>query len=80
MNVADALIPKTYASGDAIVRQGDPADGMFFVEGGICEVFVEDSGTRKKVYFTKFSKLKSIALLSHTKGEKLLQVLQFWKS
>ena len=49
MNVADALIPKTNASGDAIVRQGDPAEGMYFVESGIVEVFVEDRGSRKKV-------------------------------
>jgi signal-transduction protein with cAMP-binding, CBS, and nucleotidyltransferase domain len=50
MNVADALIPKTYASGDVIVRQGDAAHGMFFLEGGICEVFVESGrGNRKKV-------------------------------
>lgn len=49
MNIADALIPKTHNSGDAIVRQGDSADGMFFVESGIVEVFVEDRGTRKKV-------------------------------
>ena len=52
MNVADALIPKTNASGDAIVRQGDPAEGMYFVESGIVEVFVEDRGSRKKVPFT----------------------------
>ena len=50
MNVADALIPKTNASGDAIVRQGDPAEGMYFVESGIVEVFVEDRGSRKKVH------------------------------
>jgi cAMP-dependent protein kinase regulator len=50
MNLADALIPKTYASGDVIVRQGDPADGMFFVEAGMVDVFVASgSGTRKKV-------------------------------
>ena len=52
MNVADALIPKTNASGDAIVRQGDPAEGMYFVESGIVEVFVEDRGSRKKVLLT----------------------------
>ena len=52
MNVADALIPKTYASGEVIVRQGDAADGMFFLEGGICEVYVESGvGNRKKVIF-----------------------------
>ena len=50
MNVADALIPKTYASGEVIVRQGDAAHGMFFLEGGICEVFVESGrGNRKKI-------------------------------
>lgn len=50
MNVADALIPKTYASGEVIVSQGDPADGMFFVEDGICEVYVEGgTGNRMKV-------------------------------
>ena len=49
MNVADALIPKTYASGEVIVRQGDAAHGMFFLEGGIFEVFVESGrGNRKK--------------------------------
>ena len=52
MNVADALIPKTYASGEVIVSQGDPADGMYFIEGGICEVFVEGgSGNRMKVSY-----------------------------
>ena len=59
MNVADALIPKNYASGDVIVKQGDPADGMFFVEGGIVEVFVDGaSGTRKKVIFIKGERFK----------------------
>ena len=55
MNVADALIPKTYASGEVIVRQGDAAHGMFFLEGGICEVFVESGrGNRKKVILSIF--------------------------
>ena len=50
MNVADALTPKTYASGEVVVTQGDPADGMFFVEDGIVEVYVEGGvGNRKKV-------------------------------
>ena len=42
-----------------IVKQGDPADGMFFVEGGIVEVFVDGaSGTRKKVIFIKGERFK----------------------
>ena len=53
MNVADALIPKTYASGEVIVQQGNSADGMFFLEMGICEVYVESgAGNRKKVKIT----------------------------
>jgi len=67
MNVADALIPKNYASGDVIVKQGDPADGMFFVEGGIVEVFVDGaSGTRKKVSdIEKGGYFGELALVTH---------------
>ena len=50
MNVADALQPKNFCAGEVIVRQGDPADGMFFVEDGIAEVHVEQgAGNRMKV-------------------------------
>lgn len=67
MNVADALIPKTYASGDVIVRQGDAAHGMFFLEGGICEVFVESGrGNRKKVSdIEKGGYFGELALVTH---------------
>ena len=61
MNVADALIPKTYASGEVIVRQGDAAHGMFFLEGGICEVFVESGrGNQKKVIHLMFWQLGEV--------------------
>ena len=57
MNVADALIPKTFAVGETIVRQGDPADGMFFMEDGLVSVFVDGAGNRKKVnYFVTWQK------------------------
>lgn len=49
MNVADALIPKSFAMGETIVRQGDPADGMYFMEDGLVAVFVDGAGNRKKV-------------------------------
>jgi len=67
MNVADALIPKTYASGEVIVRQGDAAHGMFFLEGGICEVFVESGrGNRKKVSdIEKGGYFGELALVTH---------------
>ncbi|XP_074645340.1 cAMP-dependent protein kinase type II regulatory subunit-like isoform X2 [Tubulanus polymorphus] len=34
MNVADALAPKTFEDGDLIIKQGDDADCMYFVEEG----------------------------------------------
>ena len=50
MNVADALIPQTYEANMTIVQQGDPADGMYFVEIGVVDVFVDaGNGVRKKV-------------------------------
>lgn len=33
-NIADALVSKSYSQGEAVVRQGDEADGMYFVEVG----------------------------------------------
>ena len=56
MNVADALQPKNFSAGQVIVQQGDPADGMFFVEDGIAEVHVEQgaTGNRMKVCFLLF--------------------------
>lgn len=34
MNVADALNPRTFEDGTCVIRQGDTADGMYFVEAG----------------------------------------------
>jgi len=67
MNVADALIPKTYASGEVIVQQGNSADGMFFLEMGICEVYVESgAGNRKKVSdIEKGGYFGELALVTH---------------
>lgn len=42
MNLADALISKTFENGQTIMRQGDNADGMYFVEDG--EVIVRMTG------------------------------------
>ncbi|PSN52314.1 cAMP-dependent protein kinase type II regulatory subunit [Blattella germanica] len=38
MNLADALVPRTYSDGERIIKQGDSADGMFFVEEGLVRV------------------------------------------
>ncbi|XP_059078430.1 cAMP-dependent protein kinase type II regulatory subunit-like [Tigriopus californicus] len=42
MNLADALVSKTFENGKTIMRQGDNADGMYFVEDG--EVIVRMTG------------------------------------
>ncbi|XP_018318273.1 cAMP-dependent protein kinase type II regulatory subunit isoform X2 [Mycetomoellerius zeteki] len=38
MNLADALVPKQYSDGEQIIRQGDTADGMYFVEDGVVRI------------------------------------------
>ncbi|XP_017789674.1 PREDICTED: cAMP-dependent protein kinase type II regulatory subunit isoform X2 [Habropoda laboriosa] len=42
MNLADALVPKQYSHGDQIIRQGDSADGMYFVEDGVVRITIGD--------------------------------------
>ena len=44
MNLADALLSKSYPSGRVIVRQGDAGDGMYFVEDGEVDVTMVGSG------------------------------------
>uniref|UniRef100_A0A0A9ZB68 cAMP-dependent protein kinase type II regulatory subunit n=1 Tax=Lygus hesperus TaxID=30085 RepID=A0A0A9ZB68_LYGHE len=38
MNLADALVPKSYQDGECIIRQYDAADGMYFVENGQVQI------------------------------------------
>ena len=40
MNVADALNPRTFEDGECVLRQGDAADGMYFVEAGTVRFMV----------------------------------------
>ena len=47
MNLADALIPKTFSDGDKIIKQGDHADGMYFVEQGIVKITIMDDHGRE---------------------------------
>ena len=44
MNLADALLSKSYPSSSVIVRQGDAGDGMYFVEDGEVDVTMVGSG------------------------------------
>lgn len=38
MNLADALQPKQFGDGVRIIKQGDTADGMYFVEEGVVKI------------------------------------------
>ena len=50
MNLADALTSKTYTTGSVIIQQGDPADGMYFVETGEVSVtVVGNDGSERQV-------------------------------
>ena len=52
MNLADALVPKSFESGSVIVKQGDPADGMYFIESGKAVVsMIGSDGTERTVRF-----------------------------
>jgi len=47
--IADALITQSYANGDTVIKQGDPANGMFFLEGGRVKVMKRENGEEKEV-------------------------------
>lgn len=58
LNLADALIPKTYEDGDLIIKQGDAADGMYFVEAGTVKITIfNEAGKELQVIITVFIKL-----------------------
>ncbi|XP_023932346.1 cAMP-dependent protein kinase type II regulatory subunit isoform X2 [Lingula anatina] len=67
MNVADALISKTYEDGTQIIKQGDTADCMYFVESGEVRITVKnDSNDEKEVNRIKTGGyLGELALLTH---------------
>ena len=50
MNLADALVPKHYSDGDQIIKQGDSADGMYFVEDGIVRITIREMMVAKSRY------------------------------
>ena len=49
MNVADALLTKTFADNDVIIEQGAEADGMYFVENGTVRVTIRKGGGVEEV-------------------------------
>lgn len=50
MNLADALVPRSFGEGEIIIKEGDAADGMYFVEGGELIVFkTGENGEEKEI-------------------------------
>ncbi|XP_019880252.1 cAMP-dependent protein kinase type II regulatory subunit [Aethina tumida] len=67
MNLADALVPRTFKDGERIIKQGDVADGMYFVENGEVVISIlDDSG--KEVEINRIGKggyFGELALVTH---------------
>jgi len=67
MNLADALVPRQYADNQMIIKQGDSADGMYFVEEGSIKITITgDSG--QEVEINRISKggyFGELALVTH---------------
>jgi cAMP-dependent protein kinase regulator len=49
MNVADALYSKSFKEGDSIIRQGEMAQCMYFVESGSVRIVREQDGQSKEI-------------------------------
>lgn len=67
MNLADALVPRQYTDNQMIIKQGDSADGMYFVEEGSVKITITgDSG--QEVEINRISKggyFGELALVTH---------------
>ncbi|CAG9859744.1 unnamed protein product [Phyllotreta striolata] len=67
MNLADALVSRVFRDGDRIIKQGDAADGMYFVEKGEVAISVlDDSGKEVEINrITKGGYFGELALVTH---------------
>lgn len=53
MNLADALLPRAFGDGETIIKQGDAADGMYFMEDGEAKVVkIDNNGEEKEVIYS----------------------------
>lgn len=65
-NLADALASQEYNNGDKIIKQGDPGDGMYFLESGTADVVVKNNGEEKMVKeYHKGDYFGELALITH---------------
>lgn len=66
MNLADALVPKTYAAGELIIKQGDAADGMYFIEEGKVSIKIHQvTGETEISKLEKGQYFGELALVTH---------------
>ncbi|XP_026477143.1 cAMP-dependent protein kinase type II regulatory subunit-like [Ctenocephalides felis] len=67
MNLADALVSKEYKPEEQIIKQGDSADGMYFVEDGVVTITVHgDDGREIEVNkIIKGGYFGELALVTH---------------
>lgn len=67
MNLADALVPRSYEEGELIIKEGDAADGMYFVENGTVKIsVVDDDGKEVEINrTTKGGYFGELALVTH---------------
>lgn len=67
MNLADALIPKVYQDAETIIKQGDSADGMYFVESGTVRItIIGDNNQETEIKrISKGSYFGELALVTH---------------
>lgn len=56
MNLCDALMPKTFQDGERIIKQGDDADEMYFVEDGTVRITIIKEGCDKEVEVSRLTK------------------------
>ncbi|KAI2810729.1 hypothetical protein RDWZM_002364 [Blomia tropicalis] len=68
MSLSDAFLARHYRKGDLIIRQGDEADGMYFVQEGIVRILKIDEETGKEQELSRVEKggyFGELALITH---------------
>ncbi|CRK97544.1 CLUMA_CG010931, isoform A [Clunio marinus] len=66
LNLADALIPKVFGAGERIIKQGDAADGMYFIEEGTVSIkILQDAGEVEISKLEKGQYFGELALVTH---------------
>ncbi|KAH8284867.1 hypothetical protein KR054_001937 [Drosophila jambulina] len=66
MNLADALVSKSYENGERIIKQGDAADGMYFIEEGTVSVRMDQDDAEVEIsQLGKGQYFGELALVTH---------------